>query len=109
MAKVFRPFTLGRPRGDGFEWLEFDTPDGRKAVVVFTEPEKTKRFRLEKGLPADYKVAEMTQPEFLRWLQDNLLGGIPLVMLNPTAQSGKTVEIFRFIAELGGGPDPEPN
>jgi hypothetical protein len=98
----FTPHIVCRPQGDGITWPDFDTTDGRPAVVCFSEKEKAVVFMEGKGMGGGWNVGRMDVPEFLRWLRHNLLNGTPLVMVDPTAKEGKAVEIFRFLAAAEG-------
>jgi hypothetical protein len=100
MSKPLEPYVFWKPDGNGYGWwLEHDTSDGRSAVAFFTAPDKAKAFRQAQGIPPEYAIARMKQPEFFRWLRQNLLRGIPLVMVDPDASGGKAVEILRLLAE----------
>jgi hypothetical protein len=59
-------------------------------------------------MPPDWKVGEMSQPEFFRWLRCNLLDGTPAVGVDPDPTEARYVDILRFLAEAeGGGTDAE--
>jgi hypothetical protein len=68
--------------------------------MLFTAGEKAKAFISAKGMPAEWLVGRMPQPEMLRWLRHNLLNGVPLVAVDPEATEGRVVHIFRFLAEI---------
>jgi hypothetical protein len=105
MHKPFTPFIICKPEGAGICWPDFDTADGRPAVMLFTSGEKAKGFIITKGIGPEWQVGQMKQDEMLRWLRHNLLNGIPLVALDPGPTEGQVIEIFRFLAEVEGiGP-----
>jgi hypothetical protein len=100
MREPFTPYLLCRPKGDGIEWPQFDTTQGKPAVAVFTSPDKARQFLQDKKLVGVWNVGRMEQPELVRWLRTNLTSGCPLVLVDPQAGEGTVVEILRFLAAI---------
>ena len=99
------PYILYRMTDGQMYWPQFDTTDGRYAVIYFSSEERALRFRDGKGMGPDWLVAPMDHDEFIRWLRHNLDAGRPLVLQDPEPNMGTAVEIARFLAQLdpGGG------
>jgi hypothetical protein len=102
MEGPFVPYIVYKPKGDGIEWPEFTTTSGKTAVAVFTNPERARQF-IKDRLPGDgWHIGTMEQPEFLRWLRDNLESGRPLLLVDGQAEQGACLEILGILADAEG-------
>ena len=99
---VVRPcFLIVRRRDDGIEWPVFDTTDGGRAPVFFTEGRRAERFRRARGFDAGWHTVRMEPAEFARWLRDHLLQGVTQVLPDPDPadELHRAIPIFPLLVE----------
>ena len=101
MGEVPPYFLIVRRRDDGIEWPVFDTTDGGRAPVFFTDGRRAEHFRRARGFGTGWHTARMAPSEFARWLRDHLLRGVAQVLPDPDPDDElhRAVPIFPLLVE----------
>ena len=91
MAAGFTPFIIFQRDGDKIVWPKFDATLGQATITYFTDKDKARQFLRHKRLGPDWEIGQMTVPEFVRWLRQNLMDGTPFAVADPGPGMGKPV------------------